>query len=92
MAVYVDALWLRRGRRWAHLLADTTDDLHAMAQALGLPRRAYQHKASGAHYDIDASLRLRAIALGARALDRHDDRALLRRVLATARAQARAPG
>ena len=40
MTVYVDdAVTLWRGRRWAHLMADTVEELHAMAARLGLPRR-----------------------------------------------------
>ena len=58
MPVYVDnAVTLWRGRRWAHLMADTLDELHAMAADLGMPRRAFQDKTSGAHYDVDSDLR-----------------------------------
>lgn len=63
MAVYVDdAVHLWRDQRWAHLLGDTLDELHAMAARLGIPRRAFQNKLSGAHYDVPAPLRLEAIA------------------------------
>jgi hypothetical protein len=90
MAVYVDdAVTLWRGRRWAHLMADTLDELHAMAEQLGLPRRAFQDKRSGAHYDVPAELRAQAIALGAVPVSRHRDRALLKAVIARARAQGR---
>ena len=90
MAVYVDdAVTLWRGRRWAHLMADTLDELHAMAAALGLPRRAFQDKTSGAHYDVDADLREDALRMGAIAISRHADRALVRRVIARAKAQGR---
>lgn len=89
MAVYVDEAWLRRGRRWAHLMADTLDELHAMAARLDLPSRAFQRKVSGAHYDITEPLRERAIALGAVALSRRDDRQRLHDVIARARAQGR---
>ena len=90
MAVYVDdAVTLWRGERWAHLMADTLDELHAFAARLGLPRRAFQDKTSGAHYDVTAPLRERAIALGAVAISRHADRDLVRRVIARARAQGR---
>ena len=40
------------------------DELHAFAARLGVPRRAFQ----GDHYDIPASLRGPAIALGAQAV------------------------
>ncbi|MCW5580063.1 MAG: DUF4031 domain-containing protein [Luteimonas sp.] len=90
MAVYVDdAVTLWRGQRWAHLMADTLDELHAFAARLGMPRRAFQDKTSGAHYDVTADLRERAIALGATPISRHTDRDLVRRVIARARAQGR---
>lgn len=90
MTVYVDdAVTLWRGQRWAHLMADTLDELHAFAARLGLPRRAFQDKTSGAHYDVTADLRGQAIALGAVPISRHVDRALVRRVIARAKAQGR---
>lgn len=90
MAVYVDdAVTLWRGQRWAHLMADTLDELHAFAARLGLPRRAFQNKTSGAHYDVPAPMREQAIALGAVAISRHVDRELVRAVIANAKAQGR---
>ena len=65
MTVYVDdAVHPWRGQRWAHLMADTLAELHAMAAQLGIPPRAFQNKASGAHYDVTSELRAQAIALG----------------------------
>lgn len=90
MTVYVDdAVTLWRGRRWAHLMADTLDELHAFAARLGIPRRAFQNRTSGAHYDVPAELRDMAIALGATAISRHRDRELVRAVIRNARAQGR---
>jgi len=90
MTVYVDdAVHLWRGRRWAHLMADTLDELHAMAEKLEIPRRAFQNKTSGAHYDVPSELRERAIELGATAISRHRDRAQVRAVIARAKAQGR---
>ncbi|ASR42724.1 hypothetical protein BEN78_04305 [Xanthomonas citri pv. mangiferaeindicae] len=90
MTVYVDdAVHLWRGERWAHLLADTLDELHAFAAQLGIPRRAFQNRTSGAHYDVTAALRDRAIALGAMPISRHNDRALVRAVIDNARRQGR---
>ncbi|UNK42082.1 DUF4031 domain-containing protein [Luteimonas sp. S4-F44] len=90
MTVYVDdAVHLWRGERWAHLLADTLDELHAFAAQLGMPRRAFQNRTSGAHYDVTAGLRERAIALGAMPISRHHDRALVRAVIENARRQGR---
>lgn len=88
MTVYVDdAVHPWRGQRWAHLMADTLDELHAMAARLGIPRRAFQNKTSGAHYDVTADLRERAIAFGAMPISRHTDRALVKAVIARAKAQ-----
>jgi hypothetical protein len=90
MTVYVDdAVVHWRGQRWAHLMADTLGELHAFAASLGIPRRAFQDKTSGAHYDVTTELRERAIALGAVAISRHQDRARMRAVIANARAQGR---
>ncbi len=90
MAVYVDdAVTLWRGQRWAHLMADTLDELHAFAAALGIPRRAFQDKTSGAHYDLPAPLRDEAVAMGAIAISRHRDRELVRAVIRRAKAQGR---
>lgn len=88
MAVYVDnAVFPWRGRRWAHLLADDLDELHAFATRLGIPRRAFQDKRSGAHYDIDTQLREVALRLGAIPVSRVEDRARMRAIIANARRQ-----
>lgn len=90
MSVYVDdAVTLWRGRRWAHLMADTLDELHAFADRLGIPRRAFQNKVSGAHYDLPADVREYAIDLGAIPISRHRDRDLVRAVIRNAKAQGR---
>ncbi|MEX2289351.1 MAG: DUF4031 domain-containing protein [Mycobacteriales bacterium] len=55
-------MWPWRGQLWSHLVSDVSyDELHAFAADLGVPRRAFQ----GDHYDIPASLRGHALALGA---------------------------
>lgn len=90
MSVYVDDAsvpW--RGQRWAHLMADTLEELHAFAAALGLPRRAFQDKSSGAHYDITLAMREQALALGAAPISRHVDRERMRAVIRHAKAQGR---
>ena len=90
MSVYVDdAVVHWRGRRWAHLMADTLAELHAFAERLGIPRRAFQDKTSGAHYDVTAELRDEALRLGAIAISRHRDREQVRAVIRPARAQGR---
>ena len=75
--IYVDpAIWPHRGERWAHLISDASyDELHAFAERLGIPRRAFQ----GDHYDVPADYRDRAIDLGAVPVT---SRELLRRLVA----------
>ena len=88
MSVYVDdAVTLWRGKRWAHLMADTLDELHAMATRLGMPRRAFQDKSSGAHYDLTEELREQALWFGAVAISRHRDREQVRAIIRIARSQ-----
>lgn len=76
MAVLVDpAVWPWRGRRWAHLVSDTSyDELHEFAARLGLERRWFQ----GDHYDVPSDYRERAIELGAEAVS---SRELVRRLV-----------
>ena len=77
MTVLVDrAVWPWRGRRWAHLVSDTSyDELHAFADRLGLRREWFQ----GDHYDVPAHVRERALALGAEPVDARE---LVRRLRA----------
>ncbi len=92
MTVYVDdAVTWWRGQRWAHLMADTLEELHAMAAKLGLPRRAFQDKPSGVHYDVTVELREHALRLGAIAISRHRDREQVRAVIRNAKSQATRP-
>jgi len=73
MTVYVDeAIWTWQGRKWCHLLADETDELHRFAARLGLNRASYQGppKSSAPHYDLTAYERRRAVTLGAKPCDR----------------------
>lgn len=66
MAVYVDREQIPwRGKLWCHLVADTLDELHAFAEALGLKRSWFQERASYPHYDVTMSVRERALKRGA---------------------------
>jgi hypothetical protein len=83
MAVYVDdAIWGWHGRKWCHLLADDTDELHRFAVTLGIHRGSYQGppKTSVPHYDLTAYERRLAIARGATACDRTAIVMIVRRV------------
>lgn len=53
MPVYVDNSSHRFGRMvMCHMLADSPDELHAMADRIGVARRHFQGDASTPHYDI----------------------------------------
>lgn len=83
MAVYVDAaIWWWADRRWCHLLADETDELHRFAAGIGVHRSSYQGppRTSAPHYDITAFERSKAVRLGAVECSREEIVAVFRRV------------
>jgi hypothetical protein len=64
VTVLIDSpVWPWRGRRWSHLVSDTSyEELHAFVAAeLGIPRRAFQ----GDHYDVPEDLYDECVAAGA---------------------------
>jgi len=68
MTVYVDDMEAGFGRmKMCHMLADTDDELHTMADRIGVARRWWQSpaKTSGSHYDIAKSKRALAVTAGA---------------------------
>lgn len=83
MSVYVDAAqWPYRGMLMCHLIADSLDELHAMADRIGVARKWFQAppKASFWHYDIAKSKRSKAIEFGAIECDRKTFVGHLRRI------------
>lgn len=83
MACYVDSVrsYPHAGLRhteFCHLLADTREELHAMADLLGIPARYFQDHPWRWHHDLPAPLRPRAVALGAIEVTLHEVGALLR--------------
>lgn len=67
MTVYVDNMRAKFGRMvMCHMIADTDEELHAMADRIGVSRRWWQappkHRS---HYDIALSKRAAAVAAGA---------------------------
>lgn len=68
MTVYVDDMRAAYGRMvMCHMLADTDEELHAMADRIGVARSWWQSPArtSGSHYDIALSKRALAVKAGA---------------------------
>lgn len=63
--VYVDdAKNPYRGMFMSHMAADTLEELHEMAERLGL-RRFFQSKKQKCHYDVCQTYRNKAIGFGA---------------------------
>lgn len=56
--------------RWCHMIADSVDELHAMADRLGLKRAWFQDHPRHPHYDLIPTKRAAAIKMGAMALSR----------------------
>lgn len=74
MTVYVDKLvdygftdW-RKGE-WAHMWSDTLEQLHEMADKIGLDRKHFQNRNRFPHYDLRPNMYLKALERGAR---KHD--------------------
>lgn len=74
MSVFVDDMYRsplgRYGRlRMSHMIADTTDELMAMADRIGLDRRYIQKPGTSfEHFDVGMGLRAKAIKEGAIAI------------------------
>lgn len=76
MTVYVDTLlnhlWVLRGRtvKSCHLFADTLEELHQLAAAIGMKPQWFQNHRRLPHYDLTASKREMALKFGAQDVDR----------------------
>jgi hypothetical protein len=82
MAVYVDSANIPfRGQLMCHMLADTIDELHGMADAIGMQRRWFQPY-SFPHYDLPLHRRAAAVRLGAIEVDRRGIVHVMRRLRA----------
>jgi len=80
MAVYVDNMEASYGRmKMCHMLADTTDELLAMADRIGVARRRLQKPATcQEHFDICMSKRALAVAAGAKEITLRETELLIR--------------
>jgi Protein of unknown function (DUF4031) len=73
MSVYVDNYFAQFGRmKMSHMIADSLEELHAMADQIGVARRWFQEQSSFPHYDVCKAKRELAIGLGAIALEKRD--------------------
>lgn len=81
MSVYVDSMRAQYGRLvMCHMIADTLEELHAMADAIGVKRQWFQHKNKRLpHYDICMSKRALAVKLGAQEIDQRETVLILQR-------------
>jgi hypothetical protein len=62
-------LWPRHDRLWGHLVSDTSiEELHAFADAAGIPRRAFDRD----HYDVPEERYPELVALGAVRVERRE--------------------
>lgn len=80
MPVYIDDARNRFGRMvMCHMLADTLEELHAMAEAIGMKRAWFQPK-SFPHYDVSVSRRKVAVELGAVEMTQREIVGVIRRL------------
>jgi len=80
MAVYVDQQKNPyKGMLMSHMLADTPEELHAMAEKIGMLREWFQPR-STPHYDVCQDTRAIAITLGAIVINRRETVALIRKL------------
>ncbi|WP_345187944.1 DUF4031 domain-containing protein, partial [Actinomadura verrucosospora] len=72
-----DPRWPAHGRLWAHLVSDeSVEELHAFAQANGIPQHGFERD----HYDVPDEIHARLIGAGAEHVDGHE---LVRRLIAS---------
>ena len=65
MSVFVDEIRNWRSGSWRHMMTDSLDELHEMAESIGLQRRWFQSRTRYPHYDLRPSKRILAIQKGA---------------------------
>lgn len=66
MAVYVDDMYAQFGRmKMCHMMADSLEELHDMAFAIGLKPNWFQDKPRFPHYDVSMTKRAVAVQNGA---------------------------
>lgn len=90
MTVYVDHMRAKFGRMvMCHMVADSLEELHAMADKIGVNRKWFQKNASTPHYDICMSKREMAVNFGAVEVDRTQLAEIIKRLRAIGRGENR---
>lgn len=81
MTVYVDDMAANYGRMTMyHMMADTDEELHAMADKIGVARKWHQKAGTPhSHYDICKAMRAKAVRFGAIEIDRYGLNAIIKR-------------
>lgn len=84
MSVYVDeCIWPFGRMMMCHMLADTEQELLAMADKIGVARKWIQRKSCRpTHFDICKSKRVQAVSNGAIECNRKEIVAIMNRILA----------
>lgn len=68
--VYVGTREYKYGRMiMSHMAADSLEELHEMAQSIGVAKKHFQNKKGKPHYDICKQNKKKAIKLGAKEVD-----------------------
>lgn len=80
MSVYVDDMRAKFGRMiMCHMVADTSDELVAMAESIGVNKKWIQHPGTYIeHFDIALSKRAEAVANGAIEVTQRDVAIMIR--------------
>ena len=73
MTVYVDKANIKYGRMiMCHMLSESLDELHAMADIIGVNRKWFQHQTRTPHYDICLAKKKLALQHGAKEITRQE--------------------
>ena len=73
MTVYVDKANIKYGRMiMCHMLCQSIEELHLMADLIGVKRKWFQHDASTPHYDICLAKKKLAVQNGALEITRQE--------------------
>ena len=81
MTIYVDCANIKYGRMiMCHMLSESIEELHRMADIIGVKRKWFQSKASTPHYDICLAKKKQALINGAVEINRREVATLCKRI------------